>query len=327
MKLLEKVFYNLTIMIVFISCLTHNKTKNPDNQEKDKNVVGIVTNDTVYDMAQNQQQILVAKNHQNILEVEKFTYDINNDGSEDTFKLYQKRLGDDPGDFQEIDVKISGVGQVKLNEPNSLWINFEKDSLLNEINLSSSNFISIVKISSNTNGIILKSYASGSLPNEYTIYKFKEDGAIEKIFQNKLSSLKIIDSNNAIEISGINPNRLVEIYTFKDSTFIFNIEKSRNQNLKLRSFLTLPIISIRHITNDELSNYDKEKLGLIKNEVFAYHGLIFSEKKWSEYFNTQKWYNAECPMDVVKMKLNSFERANIERIDSLLVSDGNTQNY
>ncbi|MDQ2085818.1 YARHG domain-containing protein [Herbivorax sp. ANBcel31] len=59
----------------------------------------------------------------------------------------------------------------------------------------------------------------------------------------------------------------------------------------------------------------KERLAvceLIRNEIFARNGYIFTEQKWDDFFSTQSWYKPDVFFDYTK--LNEVEKMNIQQI-------------
>lgn len=77
----------------------------------------------------------------------------------------------------------------------------------------------------------------------------------------------------------------------------------------------LPESSLRYLRTDELLNFSKSDLRLIRNEIFAFHGYVFESDDLKEYFNQQSWYKP-IGKEVTK-SLNKFEKQNIELISSL----------
>ncbi|SEL83450.1 YARHG domain-containing protein [Aquimarina amphilecti] len=75
------------------------------------------------------------------------------------------------------------------------------------------------------------------------------------------------------------------------------------------------IYSHRIFTVDELNDKTEEELAVIKNEIFASHGYMFTKKKWQDYFESKSWY---MPSETdAADKLTAIEKKNIELILSL----------
>lgn len=79
--------------------------------------------------------------------------------------------------------------------------------------------------------------------------------------------------------------------------------------------------SSKFLNQAELKKYKTEELSIIRNEIFAAHGHIFSSVRWREYFTQQVWYK---PLDNnVSHKLSMIEQHNIE---ILLEAEKNNEN-
>lgn len=68
--------------------------------------------------------------------------------------------------------------------------------------------------------------------------------------------------------------------------------------------------STKFLNTDDLSDYSKEELAAVRNEIFAAHGYTFDTPKWQQYFSEQVWYK---PIDKqIDKYLSMIERHNIE---------------
>lgn len=66
------------------------------------------------------------------------------------------------------------------------------------------------------------------------------------------------------------------------------------------------------ITDEKLESLDDKTIELIKNEIYARHGYIFTDRSLKKYFETFSWYK---PNDDYSPKLlNQTEKANIKII-------------
>lgn len=66
------------------------------------------------------------------------------------------------------------------------------------------------------------------------------------------------------------------------------------------------------ITDEELEKLDDKKIELIKNEIYARHGYIFTNQALKKYFESFSWYK---PNDDYSPKLlNQTEKANLKII-------------
>ena len=77
-----------------------------------------------------------------------------------------------------------------------------------------------------------------------------------------------------------------------------------------------PQVSSRHLSEDELSELDKETLQIMRNEVFARYGYRFKEGgEMEQYFSKQDWYRPQHT-DVTGY-LTQVELDNIELIKKI----------
>jgi len=73
----------------------------------------------------------------------------------------------------------------------------------------------------------------------------------------------------------------------------------------------LPDSASRYLTEDDLAALDPDMLRFARNEIFARHGRLFSDKELQDYFNKQSWYSGYIqPANFDSSVLNDFERYN-----------------
>ncbi len=73
----------------------------------------------------------------------------------------------------------------------------------------------------------------------------------------------------------------------------------------------------RYLTEDDLVGLSKDDLAYARNEIYARHGYIFKEERFSWYFNTRTWYVPKYTGEEFDDSVfNEFERKNIEFIKS-----------
>ena len=77
-----------------------------------------------------------------------------------------------------------------------------------------------------------------------------------------------------------------------------------------------PGSNMRYITESELEYMDAETLRFGRNEIYAKHGLIFKSQDLKEHFESFDWYEGTVD-DVDKIKLNEYEKANVELIQKM----------
>jgi hypothetical protein len=69
--------------------------------------------------------------------------------------------------------------------------------------------------------------------------------------------------------------------------------------------------SKKKLTDSQLKNLSKRKLGIARNEILARHGYVFKSSYYKNYFKNQKWYKAG---GYSSSKLNDTEWYNIKKI-------------
>lgn len=69
-------------------------------------------------------------------------------------------------------------------------------------------------------------------------------------------------------------------------------------------------LSTRYITFEEIQNYDRGQIRVLKNSIYARHGRIFKDKALREYFESQDWYKG-TRYEIPAKEFNKYENANI----------------
>lgn len=77
----------------------------------------------------------------------------------------------------------------------------------------------------------------------------------------------------------------------------------------------IPDSDSRLLTEEELQQYDKATLALIRNEILARYGYPFQKQQYREYFESKSWYVRD--ENFTYGSLNSIEMENVERIKKL----------
>ena len=77
----------------------------------------------------------------------------------------------------------------------------------------------------------------------------------------------------------------------------------------------IPDSSIRRLSAGELYGYSSATLALIRNEIYARNGYIFSKQQYKDYFSSKDWYSPNPYFS--ENQLNSIEKYNIQLIKSL----------
>lgn len=75
-----------------------------------------------------------------------------------------------------------------------------------------------------------------------------------------------------------------------------------------------PFTSTKEIKDEDLKGLSDNDLKIMKNEILARHGFIFSDKDMKDYFSKQKWYSAKN-QNVDKL-LTPLEKQNIQNIEA-----------
>ena len=81
----------------------------------------------------------------------------------------------------------------------------------------------------------------------------------------------------------------------------------------------------RYLTEEDLSNYTKAELGLIRNEIFARYGYVFTTEPYKTYFSSKNWYKPDERVEANTELLNEVEKANIELIQSMESGSNTTE--
>ena len=77
----------------------------------------------------------------------------------------------------------------------------------------------------------------------------------------------------------------------------------------------LPDSDTRLYSKEELKQYDKDTLALMRNEILARHGYPFQKEKYQTYFGSKSWYTADPNFSYDS--LSSIEMKNVETIKGL----------
>ncbi|MBI5401879.1 MAG: YARHG domain-containing protein [Ignavibacteriae bacterium] len=75
-----------------------------------------------------------------------------------------------------------------------------------------------------------------------------------------------------------------------------------------------PFTSSKEIKDEDLKGLSDNELKIMKNEILARHGFIFSDKEMKDHFSKLKWYSAKN-QNVDKL-LTPLEKQNIQNIEA-----------
>ena len=178
----------------------------------------------------------------------------------------------------------------------------------------------------NVTVIILIHHPEGGFSGTYVLGTFKPNGQL--VNSNNIGSVLIdasggsycdlnLVNGNLLEIQRyhyqvfdetrhlINTQILYDYYHITDELF-YKIDQYYSLG---RSF---PMGSFRLLKPEEIANASKSSQDMMRNEIFADHGLIFKSEKWSTYFENIDWYDARY--EDVNHLLTELELENIRRI-------------
>ncbi len=77
----------------------------------------------------------------------------------------------------------------------------------------------------------------------------------------------------------------------------------------------IPDSSSRRLSASELYGYSSNTLALIRNEIYARNGYVFSKQQYRDYFSSKAWYSPNPNFN--ESWLNSIEKYNIQLIKSM----------
>ncbi|MBD5638164.1 YARHG domain-containing protein [Clostridium botulinum] len=193
-------------------------------------------------------------------------------------------------DFEE---KLSGVYKLKEEDKkkvlNKVFIYKANDSFQKE------NYEECAKLleKAKKNGYNIKEFAKY---NELLTKLNTED---KKQFEDNSSS-QYTYKNSDPTIGESHVNSLGDVYY-----------KNHNEYNNLQGYI-VPQSNQRYLTEDELKNYDKYTLDLIRNEIYARYGYVFKEEPFKSYFSNKNWYVKDKSFKGADSELNNYELKNIK---------------
>lgn len=182
-----------------------------------------------------------------------------------------------------------------------------------------------VSLDSRTSGLILAHQKYASEIDAYTLIKVDSLAIPEVIFDSEfiLTSLLDLDNDGFAELIGKHPNYGIPEYRMSyvpymvlkyfDSLILDN-NLTLNYNLPDKNYREFPESSITLLTQESLKGVPKEKLRIMRNEVFADYGYVFNSKDLQEYFSNKGWYT---PRPNHAFILTDWEKKNIELIKKM----------
>jgi hypothetical protein len=99
-----------------------------------------------------------------------------------------------------------------------------------------------------------------------------------------------------------------EVQVRKDNNY------NKNSYTSSYAFGDFPITALRRLTDYDISGLSRTTLQIMRNEIFARHGYIFSRDDLSDYFNRKAWYTPSKYN--VEKELSDIEKYNVNFIKS-----------
>lgn len=117
-------------------------------------------------------------------------------------------------------------------------------------------------------------------------------------------------SANAYEQANLD---LLEVYeAVKNGSWKFSGNPYMNL-FRDNDYYAHPYSDTEHLTGIELKDLNKTQLELMRNEIFARHGYIFSSPELRMYFYSMPWYKPTTPASSFNNSVfNEYERDNVE---------------
>lgn len=104
-------------------------------------------------------------------------------------------------------------------------------------------------------------------------------------------------------------------YATEDNFYLYNTTNKSLTTLS-RYYPTnverYPFTATQIVNREAMNYFSKTELQIMRNEIFARHGYIFSTDAMKKHFNTQTWYKPTSKN--VDAQLTTFEKLNVETI-------------
>ena len=79
----------------------------------------------------------------------------------------------------------------------------------------------------------------------------------------------------------------------------------------------LPYSASTYLSASDLSQFNKSTLALMRNEIYARHGYVFTVEPFKSYFNSKSWYTPDPTFKGNDSELNDYEIQNVRTIQSV----------
>jgi hypothetical protein len=137
----------------------------------------------------------------------------------------------------------------------------------------------------------------------------KKDEQLKKISQDLKDKEQKLEQDRK-DLEKINKDKEEELKKAKD-----DYDKAVEENNKTGKYPgKYPFASMKELTNDDVKGLSDADKKIMKNEILARYGYIFTDKEMKSYFSEQKWYKPKSE-NVDKM-LTELEKRNIEFLNN-----------
>lgn len=109
-------------------------------------------------------------------------------------------------------------------------------------------------------------------------------------------------------IDGVTSVRRITYYS--DDSSVPSIPSTNNSEHQVAWGTQYDWLSTRNATYDDIRNYDKGQIRVLRNSIYARHGRKFNDSKLRSYFNAQEWYVPRYD-EVPQHYFNKYENYNI----------------
>jgi hypothetical protein len=138
----------------------------------------------------------------------------------------------------------------------------------------------------------------------------------EKVYS--LSGKFGFDKEETMDLNKENISKYGDFLNFSNPVFVINKETKKEHLVDLNDEITYQYqrkyddLSRNKMNSNYFKKFNKSELRLMRNEVFASYGYIFTSQDLKEYFASKKWY--EPTTKNVDDKLTEIEKYNIQLI-------------
>ncbi len=162
---------------------------------------------------------------------------------------------------------------------------------------------------------VIKAYFEGYCRSgDYTKLKYMDD-VVSRLSDNKIGRVnklgdklrELLDNNTDLNEA----YQTQDSYTEDYDTEVSQTFENQNGDYKTQQEYLFPS-NTTYITEYDLASKSKDEIALIRNEIYARHGYIFTTDECKNYFFSKTWYSPNPYFD--ESLFNPIERANKETI-------------